>query len=66
MKVLNATKPNEIDQAIKGLDTKGVDILMKYIYRGFSEPTENNCAILLTWHEKVKYLVEHTLSYKIS
>jgi actin related protein 2/3 complex subunit 5 len=25
---------------------------MKYIYRGFSEPTDNSGAILLTWHEK--------------
>ncbi|KXJ29584.1 actin-related protein 2/3 complex subunit 5-C [Exaiptasia diaphana] len=52
MRVLNATKANEIEQAIKGLDNRGVDILMKYIYRGFSEPSDNNCAILLSWHEK--------------
>ena len=52
-----ATKPNEIDQAIKGLDKKGVDILMKYIYRGFSEPTDNNCGSLLTWHEKVGFFI---------
>ncbi|XP_031568925.1 actin-related protein 2/3 complex subunit 5-C-like isoform X2 [Actinia tenebrosa] len=52
MRVLSATKANEIDQAIKGLDTKGIDILMKYLYRGFSEPSDNNCGILLTWHEK--------------
>ncbi len=27
---------------------------MKYLYRGFSEPTENSCGILLAWHQHVR------------
>jgi len=34
---------------------------MKYIYRGFAEPTENSCGILLVWHEKVRALSQITI-----
>ena len=42
-----------MEKAVKALDKNEQDVLMKYIYRGFSEPTEGSSAILLTWHEKV-------------
>ena len=35
------------------LSSEDIDILLKYIYRGFSEPTDSSCSFLLTWHEKV-------------
>ncbi|XP_055954306.1 actin-related protein 2/3 complex subunit 5 [Patella vulgata] len=53
VRVLLAFKASEIDGAVKSLDTVNIDILMKYIYRGFERAQDNNTGILLTWHEKV-------------
>jgi len=53
MRVLTSFSSKDIEQGVKSLGKTEVDILMKYIYRGFSEPTENRSAILLSWHEKV-------------
>ena len=53
VRVLTAFKANEVEKGVKVLDKNEQDILMKYIYRGFAEPTEKTSAILLTWHEKV-------------
>ncbi|XP_077161511.1 actin-related protein 2/3 complex subunit 5-like protein [Paroedura picta] len=52
MKVLTSFKGSEIEQAVNSLDRNGIDLLMKYIYKGFEKPTENSSAILLQWHEK--------------
>ncbi|XP_041049097.1 actin related protein 2/3 complex, subunit 5-like, b [Carcharodon carcharias] len=52
LKVLTSFKSSEIEQAVKSLDRNGIDLLMKYIYKGFEKPTENSSAILLQWHEK--------------
>ncbi|NXV84187.1 ARP5L protein, partial [Atlantisia rogersi] len=52
LRVLTAFKSSEIEQAVNSLDRNGVDLLMKYIYKGFEKPTENSSAILLQWHEK--------------
>ncbi|XP_051787952.1 actin related protein 2/3 complex, subunit 5-like, b [Erpetoichthys calabaricus] len=52
LKVLTSFKSSEIEQAVKSLDKNGVDLLMKYIYKGFEKPTENSSSILLQWHEK--------------
>mmetsp|Transcript_84163 Transcript_84163/g.133382 ORF Transcript_84163/g.133382 Transcript_84163/m.133382 type:complete len:151 (+) Transcript_84163:51-503(+) len=53
MRVLTAVKSAEVEKAVKTLDKNEQDVLMKYIYRGFAEPTEGSSAVLLTWHEKV-------------
>ncbi|KPP60020.1 hypothetical protein Z043_122011 [Scleropages formosus] len=53
LKVLTSFRSSEIEQAVRSLDRNGVDLLMKYIYRGFEKPSENSSAILLQWHEKV-------------
>ncbi len=53
MKVLLSFKTSDVDGAVKSLDSTTVDTLMKYIYRGFENPTEGSSAQLLTWHEKV-------------
>uniref|UniRef100_A0A8C5WIL5 Actin-related protein 2/3 complex subunit 5 n=1 Tax=Leptobrachium leishanense TaxID=445787 RepID=A0A8C5WIL5_9ANUR len=53
LKVLTSFKSNEIEQAVKTMDQDGIDLLMKYIYKGFEKPTENSSAVLLQWHEKV-------------
>lgn len=67
MRVLTSFSSKDVEQGVKSLGNTDIDILMKYIYRGFSEPTENRSAILLTWHEKVcerSFLVPKTsLSY---
>ena len=51
--VLTRFRSSEVDKAVKSLNSDEVDVLMKYIYRGFAYPTENSCGILLVWHEKV-------------
>lgn len=53
LKVLTSFRSSDIEPAVKSLDKNGVDLLMKYIYKGFERPTENSSAILLQWHEKV-------------
>ncbi|XP_059503826.1 actin-related protein 2/3 complex subunit 5-like [Stegostoma tigrinum] len=53
LKVLTLFKSNDIEKAVQSLDKNSVDLLMKYIYKGFEKPSENNSAILLQWHEKV-------------
>lgn len=53
LRVLTAFKSSDIEPAVKSLDKNGVDLLMKYIYRGFEKPSDNSSAILLQWHEKV-------------
>ncbi|CAH8438334.1 unnamed protein product [Heterobilharzia americana] len=54
MRLLSQFKPNQnIDEFLSTMDQEKIDILMKYIYRGFEQPQEISCATLLTWHEKV-------------
>ncbi|XP_058958149.1 actin-related protein 2/3 complex subunit 5-A-like [Pocillopora verrucosa] len=53
LRVLTAVKAAEVDKCVKILDKNEQDVLMKYIYRGFAEPTEGSSATLLTWHEKL-------------
>ena len=52
-------KSAEVEKAVKNLDKSEQDVLMKYIYRGFAEPTEGSSAILLAWHEKVSIVWNH-------
>lgn len=53
MRVLTAVKATDIEKAVNTLDKNSQDVLMKYIYRGFEEPSDGSSAVLLTWHEKV-------------
>ena len=59
LRVLVAIKANEIDGSIKGLDQTKLDLLMKYIYRGFEQCSDGNGygAQLLLWHDKVLKIV---------
>ena len=52
-KVLLTIKTNQIDDCIAQLDRDLMDVLMKYIYRGFEIPYEGSSGHLLVWHEKV-------------
>ncbi|KAG8517332.1 Actin-related protein 2/3 complex subunit 5, partial [Galemys pyrenaicus] len=51
LKVLISFKANDIEKAVQSLDKSGVDLLMKYIYKGFESPSDNSSAVLLQWHE---------------
>ncbi|XP_015516991.1 actin-related protein 2/3 complex subunit 5 [Neodiprion pinetum] len=53
LKVLLSIKSNQIEDAVAKLDRDLVDVLMKYIYRGFEIPSEGSSGHLLLWHEKV-------------
>lgn len=54
LRVLLSIKPSQIDEAIKLLDAEQLDTLMKYIYRGFENPSDGGSSgHLLQWHEKV-------------
>lgn len=52
MKVMLSIKSSQIDEVIQRLDIEQVDTLMKYVYKGFENPTEGSSAHLLVWHEK--------------
>ena len=44
---------SDIENAVKSLDMDLVDVLMKYLYKGFEkEPRYSN--VFLNWHDKVK------------
>lgn len=53
LSVLGSVKSTEIAEVLRGLEEDELDLLMKMIYKGMAEPSKNNCAILLSWHEKV-------------
>uniref|UniRef100_A0A8D0HH41 Actin-related protein 2/3 complex subunit 5 n=1 Tax=Sphenodon punctatus TaxID=8508 RepID=A0A8D0HH41_SPHPU len=52
LKILISFKVNAIEKAVQSLDNNGVDLLMKYIYKGFESSSDNSSALLLLWHEK--------------
>lgn len=52
LRVLLAIKASQIEQAVGSLDRDLVDVLMKYVYRGFESPSEGSSGHLLLWHEK--------------
>nr|SVE74539.1 EOG090X0HLA [Daphnia barbata] len=53
MQVLLSVKSSQIEEAVNALDSDQLDVLMKYIYRGFETPSEGSSGQLLAWHEKV-------------
>ena len=59
LRVLQAFKTSEIEKAVNSLDKDTIDVLMKYIYKGFEIPSDNSSAVLLTWHEKVSLLIHY-------
>ena len=52
MKLLLLIKGHvQISEYVEQLDSDQKDMLMKYIYRGFKNPTDGSSANLLIWHE---------------
>lgn len=42
-----------MEQSIEQIEEKDLlDVLMKYVYRGFEIPSEGSSGHLLQWHEK--------------
>lgn len=52
LRVLLAIKPSQIEEAVQSLEIELIDVLMKYIYKGFESPSEGSSGHLLVWHEK--------------
>jgi actin related protein 2/3 complex subunit 5 len=52
LRVLMSIKSSQVEEAVQSLEPELVDVLMKYIYRGFEIPSEGSSAHLLSWHEK--------------
>ena len=50
---LSAVKSTDITQVLDRLPVDDLDVLMRAIYKGLAAPQDNNCAVLLSWHEKV-------------
>jgi len=48
-----AIRAAQMDEIIAGLSREHLDVLMKYVYRGFELPSEGSSGHLLVWHEKV-------------
>lgn len=46
-------KPPQIEEAVKSLSPELLDVLMKYVYKGFESPSEGSSGHLLLWHDKV-------------
>ncbi|XP_066260640.1 actin-related protein 2/3 complex subunit 5-C [Euwallacea similis] len=53
LRVLLSIKPSQIEEAVNSLEEEQLDILMKYVYKGFENPSEGSSGHLLVWHEKV-------------
>ena len=55
LRSFNASNSNEIENAVKSLSLDAIDVLMKYVYKGF-EKEPSSSSVLLTWHEKVCFV----------
>lgn len=53
LQLLLSVRASDIDKSLLGLEPDQLDVLMKYIYRGFETPNEGSSGHLLVWHEKV-------------
>nr|CAB3228129.1 SAGA-associated factor 29 homolog [Phallusia mammillata] len=54
IRVLSSIKAGDVASTIQSLNIEELDAIMKYIYKGFSMNLDGQqCACLLTWHEKV-------------
>lgn len=52
LRALSNFKTSEIEKSVQSMSNDEVDMLMKFIYRGFEKPSDKSCGVLLTWHEK--------------
>lgn len=53
LRVLLSIKSSQMEPIVDALEERDLlDVLMKYIYRGFEIPSEGSSGHLLQWHEK--------------
>lgn len=52
LKILLSIRISEIEAIVNELNFDEIDILIKYIYRGFEVPSDGSSAHLLVWHDK--------------
>ena len=62
--MLTSFKSADIERTVKSLNAGQIDMLMKYIYKGFETPADNSSASLLSWHEKVSLSLLNHLAHK--
>ncbi len=53
IRVLTSFKQQEMEKMVESMEREDLDLLMKYIYKGFEFPQDGSSAILLIWHEKI-------------
>jgi actin related protein 2/3 complex, subunit 5 len=53
LRVMISIKPSQMDSIVEELDIDSLDVLMKYVYKGFEFPSDGSSGHLLQWHEKV-------------
>ncbi|KAJ3107333.1 Actin- protein 2/3 complex subunit 5 [Phlyctochytrium bullatum] len=53
MEAVSSVKATDISNVVKTLNSAELDVLLKFIYRGFASPDLFNATVLLAWHEKV-------------
>ena len=53
LRTLLSVKAAQMDDIVKALRREQLEILLKYVYRGFEVPSESSSAQLLAWHDKV-------------
>ncbi|KAK9888428.1 hypothetical protein WA026_000676 [Henosepilachna vigintioctopunctata] len=53
LKVLLSIKPPQIEEAVSQLSPELLDVVMKYVYKGFEYPSDGSSGHLLLWHEKI-------------
>lgn len=56
LRVLLSVRAAQIEETVKVLSQSQLEILLKYVYRGFEVSSENSSGNLLAWHEKVKQI----------
>ncbi|VDP17109.1 unnamed protein product [Soboliphyme baturini] len=53
VRVLCSFRQADIESAVQSLDKDQIDLIMKYIYKGFEFPQDGSSSVLLAWHDKV-------------
>lgn len=51
--IISIVKTNEVEKIVEALTDDELDVMMKYIYRGFEHASTGNCNNLFVWHDKV-------------